>query len=93
MEKQDIIYGITDSGFEFTIERTALDDMRLIDALCESENDNPLSISKVIQLMLGKNQKEKLYKHIAEENGRVPIDKLVNEVKDIFAKSGDSVKN
>lgn len=65
--------GILTCGFEFDIPEENLDNMELIDALSEVTDDNQLAISKVATLMLGKKQKKKLYDHLRNEKGRVPI--------------------
>lgn len=65
--------GILTCGFEFDIPEENLDNMELVDALSEVTDDNQLAISKVATLMLGKTQKKKLYNHLRNEKGRVPI--------------------
>ena len=89
-----MIKGKTKTGFIFEIEDNALDNMELLDAIAEIDNEeNPLAISKVINLLLGKEEKKKLYNHCRAEDGRVPIEALVQEVAEIFESLGEKGKN
>lgn len=92
-----MVTGKTDSGFNFSIDIEKLDDMRFIEALAESETtDSPAASIKVLEFMLGKDQKEALYKHLEEENGRVPASKFKQEMEDIMQKAAakkEEIKN
>ena len=55
-----MIEGRTKSGFEYSIEEDNID-QELLDALAEADDGNPLKISKVIRLMLGDEQRKRLY--------------------------------
>lgn len=81
----------TASGFEFEIEDGVLDNMELLDAIAELE-ENPLKLTKVVKLLLGEKTKERLYDHVRNEKGRVPADALSTEVADIFKLLNDKVK-
>ena len=59
--------GTLKNGFEFDIPDNRLDNMELVDALSEIEDNNPLAITKVANLMLGKDQKKKLYDYLRTE--------------------------
>lgn len=75
--------GTTKSGFKFSIAESAVDDMELVDLLAESD-DNFLLFPKIIEKLLGKDQKKKFYDHIKEEHGRVPIEEATKELQEIF---------
>ena len=75
--------GKTASGFEFEIDESALNNMELVDALAASEED-PLEVSRVVRLLLGDAQRKQLYKHLRTENGIVPVDNVVEEVKQVL---------
>ena len=81
----------TASGFEFEIEDGVLDNMELLDAIAELE-ENPLKLTKVVKLLLGEETKERLYDHVRHEKGRVPAEALSTEVADIFKLLNDKVK-
>lgn len=77
------IEGVTSSGFEFTIEPERLGNYELIEALADLE-DNPLSLSKVVTLLLGHKQSRSLQNHVRDSKGLVPVESMTNEVKEIF---------
>lgn len=82
--------GTTNSGFKFKIPESRLDDMRLLDAIRKAD-ENPLEVMTVVELML-REDKDKLFKHVAEKDGRVPCDKVKDELLEIFAKLGNKGK-
>ena len=86
-----MIKGKTKSGFEYAIEEKTLDNMELIDAIAESI-ENPVGMSKVISLLLGKEGKKKLYDFFRNENGCVPIEPVNLAVAEIFDQVKD-IKN
>lgn len=85
-----MIKGKTRTGFEYHIEDTAPDNMELIDAIADS-GDDPTQISKIIKLLLGKEQRDKLYEHLRTEDGRVPLEATMSEIQDMF--NGENEKN
>lgn len=91
-----MVTGKTSTGFDFRFDETALDDMRLIDTLSESVDESAgemvqvMAISKLLTLLIGKEQKDRLYKHIGSrnENGRVPSMQLRAELDEIIKQAG-----
>lgn len=75
----------TSSGFECEIDEKNLDDMRLLDLVAEVSNGNTTKLTEIMDKVLG-DQKEKLYKYIEDEHGRVPVEKASNEITEIFQK-------
>ena len=59
--------GVTTSGFEFSYDPVVLDDMRFVDTLAElldektDEFQTLVCSSKLLTMLLGKEQKERLY--------------------------------
>lgn len=84
--------GKTKSGFHFEIDEERCNDMEFLDALAEAEEDG-LQFSKVCNILLGKEQKKKLYDHLRREDGRVPIEDMRDIIIEIMTISGDEVKN
>lgn len=78
-----MIKGKTKSGFEYKIPKENLNNYELIEAISEVE-ENPLVITKTVNLLLGKEQREKLKEHLRTESGIVPVDKLSEEIIEIF---------
>lgn len=76
--------GITESGFEFAVEDDILDDYDFLELLCRiDEGDTSLTI-KMVDRLLGEEQKERLKDHIWIKIGRVSAKALLSEVMEIF---------
>lgn len=84
---------ITKSGFECLVDKKQMDDMELVDKIAEADAGNPLAVSAVIEKVLGKDQKAKLYNHLRNEDGRVPIEKVGEEIVEIITSLGNEGKN
>lgn len=83
--------GKTKSGFVYTLDPNKLDDFELLEKLA-GVDDNILDLPKILVMLLGKEQKDKLYDHVRTEDGRVPIQKVTEEIMDIFT-ANKEVKN
>ena len=75
------------------MDENALDNMELIDAMAEAQSDNPAMFSKAVVLLLGKDQRDRLYDHIRKDDGRVSIEEVTNAFVEIFETLGESGKN
>lgn len=84
--------GKTESGFEFEIDEKKLNDMRFMELLRKAQADS-LVFPEVLERMLGEDQKEKLYEHLEDENGYVPIDATVDIITEIMTLAGEDTKN
>lgn len=83
-----------ENGFELDLEDDVLDNMELVDALAEMKSDeDPIAVSKVITLLLGKDTKKALYDFVRTESGRVPVAEVSKMVTEIFGAFGDAGKN
>ena len=80
--------GKTSTGFEFDIEDERLDDMELVDIMAEID-ENPLLMPKLCKMLLGEEQKKRLYDHLRSEDGRVPIEATTNAIQEIINSPGD----
>ena len=83
----------TRSGFSCDIPDAAVNNMELVDALAEMQEENPLQISAVCRLVLGKAQRKALYDHLRTEDGRVPADQVSAALNEIFLALGPDAKN
>ena len=83
--------GKTKSGFEYKISKARLDNYELLEAIVELETI-PLPISKVVIMLLGKEQTEKLKDHLRTKDGIVPAEKMSEEITEIF-QSHSNTKN
>ena len=82
--------GVTKSGFEYELTDERLNNFELFDVMAEVD-ENSLLIPKMLTLLLGKDQKKALYDHLRDEKGIVPIEKVTEEIKEIF--DNEKVKN
>lgn len=86
-----MITGTTRSGFTFSVPEDVANDMELFEALCDLDNGDATAVVPVVRAVLG-NQKKALYDHLRTD-GRVPVDKVVDEIAYILAAVKDGKKS
>lgn len=79
-----LIHVKTQSGFECDFDTDVLNDMRMLDDLVELDNGNTAVYPKILSKLMPKEDKERLYKFLETEDGKVPIDKFGVELTEIF---------
>ena len=82
---------VLENGLELEVNENSLNNMELLDALEEMTEGDELSMSKVVKLMLGKENRKKLYDSIRLKDGRVPlegIDKCLTEIMMLLGEQG-----
>ena len=84
---------VLENGLELEVNEQCLNNMELLDALEEMTDGNELAISKVVKLMLGKENRKKLYDHIRDKDGRVPLEIIDKCLTEIMLLLGDKGKN
>ena len=77
-----MVKGNISNGFNYSVDENKMDDMRFVDMLASLE-DKPVNIGKVAEFLLGKEQKEKLYKHI-EKDGKVSVEDFTEAFTEIM---------
>ena len=82
-----MIKGKTSSGFEFELDDDVLDDYELLENLQKVDEGEESRMIKVVDILLGEKQKERLKDHVRTEKGRVPAKRLLEEVSEIFQSS------
>ena len=92
--------GTTSSGFHYEFDEVRADDMRFVDLIVTSmddtagEFDKIAAASKLIEMLLGKEQKKALFEHIGKSfDGRVPFAEVNKALNEIMQGGGDAVKN
>lgn len=75
----------TKSGFDCKIEENVFDDMEVVDLLADVDDDNIVACSKLIKKILSAEDKKRLYDHIRDADGRVPVERFGSELADIMA--------
>lgn len=78
-----MIKGKTKSGFEYKITEARIGNYELVESLNEVEISH-LALPKTVNLLLGKDQSEKLKNHLRDEEGLISTEKLTNEIMEIF---------
>ena len=81
-----------ESGINLEILDSAKNNMELLDNLAELDSGDLTTVSRIMNQLLSKGEKKKLYDHLRVD-GVVPIDKTVDAMKEIFEKMGDDGKN
>ena len=84
-----MIKGKTKSGFLYELDKERLNNYELLEAIEELE-ENPLVLSRVVNLLLGKEQTKKLKDHLRTEKGIVPTEKMSEEITEIFQNQGET---
>lgn len=82
---------VLENGLELEVNESALNNMELFDALAEMTEGNALALSNVVKLMLGCDNRKKLYNFIRKEDGTVPleqVDKCVTEIMNLLGEQG-----
>ena len=78
----------TSAGFEADIDEAVFNDMELFDAIVELDQGNSLALSRVTEKILGKN-KAGLYEALRNENGRVPVNAVSEQIREIMLQVGE----
>lgn len=83
---------VLENGLKIQIDENAMDDMELLDLLAQLDDGNGYAIPRVVEHLLGKEQKKALYDSV-RVNGRAPVTKVVEAMKEILNKLGETGKN
>ncbi|MGI6721061.1 MAG: hypothetical protein ACOX4I_00670 [Anaerovoracaceae bacterium] len=82
--------GKTSTGFEYDINEMVINNMEFLEELASYLDGEGFEIFHVIEEVLGKDGKKALYEHVRDKSGKVPVDKINEELAEIFtALSGD----
>lgn len=84
-----MIKGKTKTGFQFKIEKSVLNDYELLELFAEVD-ENPLLVPKLVKMILGEEQKNKLIEHVRDENGKAAVDKIAIELESILTSSAET---
>lgn len=78
-----MVKGVTKSGFKFEVDPADANDMEFLERLGEAM-DNVAKFPKIMSELLGKDQRDRLYDHLRNEKGKVPIDVCMNTFEEIL---------
>lgn len=89
------IKGKTETGFAFSVDPSLLHNVEFLEGFAEVQNGDGLGVFRLIDQMLGKEQKQALYEHIRGEDGIVQVEDLTAELTNIFdaLAEADETKN
>ena len=91
--KNSLRRGKLENGFEYEVDENVLDDMEMLDALAEAQGEDPLKITVVSKKLLGEEQRKRLYDHLRNDEGRVPVEAAAQAITDIMLQLGEDGKN
>ena len=74
--------GTTKTGLPFDISMERMENYEVVETIAEID-ENPLVLPRLLKLLLG-DQVAALKDHVRGEDGIVPTQKLMDEVRDIF---------
>lgn len=80
-------------GQAVTVDERILNDMEFLDCLAEADNDNPAALSMLVQRLLGKDQKKRVYNALRDKDGFVPAPEMSAVVVEIISAFGEAGKN
>ena len=96
---EDNIFTVTtSSGFEYRVDKDALDDMEVFEDLMTMEDPNATKPEKMratnraFRLLIGDEQKKKLDAYLKERDGRVRISAYQREIVELFRSMNDGKK-
>ena len=79
-------------GFSCELPDDVMDNMELVDALAEGNEDNPLVLSHICKLIYGNENRKKLYDFLRTKDGRVPVADIAGAIKETFELYGENGK-
>lgn len=86
----EVITGKTQSGFEFGVLKKMLTNAEFLELFADVQNGDANGIFELVRLTLGKDQKKKLYDHVRDEDGCVPVETLASEFAEIVTALGEA---
>jgi len=82
-----VLKGETNTGFEFSLGDDVMDDYELLEVLSSIDTGDYTLVPKMVEMLLGKEQKESLKDHLRNKNGKVSVKGMMEEVMEIFKES------
>lgn len=79
-----MVKGTTKSGFSYEIDEEILDDYEFLEILLKIDEGEVAFSIKMVDMLLGEKQKNRLKEHVRNEDGRVSASKLIVEAFEIF---------
>ena len=93
-----VIKGETSSGFSYEVNEKVRQNWLFVKAVARAENaptdeGKVLALVDVVHLLMGDEGENRLCEHLMDEEGMVPSDRLISEVREILQQLGEQAKN
>ena len=85
-----MIKGTTESGFKFQIDPEDVNDIEFLERLGIAFNDDNTKMPGILTEIFGADQRKRLYDHLRNDRGKVPIDAVMNEFGEILTIANES---
>lgn len=83
----------TKTGFVCDLPENVMDNMELLDVMADESIDAAFRASAAVKMILGVENRNRLYDHLRTEDGRVPVAAVEKALEDIFQSFGKHGKN
>lgn len=83
----------TKTGFVCELPENVIDNMELLDVMADESIDAAFRASAAVKMILGVENRKRLYDHLRTEDGRVPVAAVNEALEDIFQSFGKHGKN
>lgn len=80
-------------GFSADVDTAVFDGMDFVDLLSEAEEGNPLAVPRLLNTLIGKEQKKALYEFYRDSSGKVPVDKVTAALGELMQGCKDGKKS
>lgn len=87
-----MIKGETASGFKFEIEPADINDMEFLERLGIAFESDITKVPGIMTEILGADQRARLYDHLRNERGKVPIEKAMETFQEILTIANESTE-
>lgn len=87
-KKVEVIKGKTSTGFAYSVKKKMLTNAEFLELFAKVNDGDQMKVFDLIEVSLGKEQKAKLYDHVRDEDGIVPLEALSDELTEIFDEIG-----
>lgn len=92
-----MVSGVTKSGFKYKVNEEIRTDWRFVKAIADADSADESRMlagaTRMVTLLLGEKGEAELERHVAQENGIIPTQKIIEEVRDILNGIGEELKN
>ena len=78
-----MVKGETKSGFKFEIDPNKVNDMDFLERLGDA-GDDITKMPRIMTEILGQDQRQKMYDHIRNDSGKVPIEAAMDIFNEIL---------